>query len=211
MTVPEASRSHPAGWTVFVVDDDEQARASVCALAQSIGLECRPLESAEEFLAVYQEGQRGCIVTDLRLKGLSGLELQDALVARHWALPVIMVTAYARTVTTVRAVKSGAIAVLEKPYQEDELWDALRLALAEEPKMHAQALRRRELLARAELLTADERRVMHLLVEGHPNKAIAQMLGVSLRTVENRRHAVFVKMQADSIAELVRMALELGE
>jgi two-component system, LuxR family, response regulator FixJ len=208
MTVSEASHPVPVQRTVFVVDDDEQSRASVCALAESMGLPCRALASAEEFLEEYQEGRRGCIVTDLRLKGLSGLELQETIAQRRWPLPMVMVTGYPRTATTVRAVKNGAIAVLEKPYHEDELWEAIRVAMAEEPKWHAQYQRRRELSARMDQLTADERRVMEMLVEGRPNKNIAQDLGVSLRTIENRRHAVFTKMQAGSIAELVRMFME---
>ena len=210
MTVPEANLSEHAEWTVFVVDDDEQVRGSVRALAQSMGLPCRAFASAEEFLEGYEEGHRGCVVTDLRLRGLSGLEFQEEIVRREWPLPVIVVTGYARTATTVRAVKSGAIAVLEKPCQEDALWEAIRLAMTEEPKWHAQHQRRRELRARMELLTPDERRVMKLLIEGLPNKTIAQQLGVSLRTIENRRHAVFTKMQAGSIAELVRMVMEVS-
>jgi FixJ family two-component response regulator len=197
--------------TVFVVDDDEQSRASVCALAESMGLPCQPFASAELFLDEYQEGQRGCVVTDLRLRGVSGLELQETIARRRWSLPLVMVTAYPRTATTVRAVKNGAIAVLEKPYHEDELWEAIRVAMAEEPKWHALSERRRELHSRMELLTADERKVMDMLVEGRPNKGIAQELGVSLRTVENRRHAVFAKMQAGSIAELVRMFMEASD
>ena len=210
MTVAEASRREPVDRAVFVIDDDEQSRGSVCALAESMGLPCRPFASAEEFLDEYQEGQRGCVVTDLRLRGLSGLELQETIARRQWPLPMVMVTAYPRTATTVRAVKNGAIAVLEKPYHEDELWEAIRVAMAEEPRWHAQYQRRRELRARMELLTPDERKVIDMLVEGRPNKSIAQELGVSLRTIENRRHAVFSKMQAGSIAELVRMVMEVS-
>lgn len=209
--VPEASPSERAERTVFVVDDEEQVRRSVCALAESMGLACRMFPSAEQFLAEYEEGQRGCVVTDLRLRGLSGLELQDAIADRQWPLPVIVVTGYARTATTVRAVKSGAIAVLEKPYREDELWEAIRLAMTQEPRWYAQHQRRRELGARIELLTPDEHKVMDLLIDGLPNKTIAQQLGVSLRTIENRRHAVFTKMQAGSIAELVRIVFEASE
>jgi two-component system, LuxR family, response regulator FixJ len=208
MSVPESPRPEPVVRTVFVVDDDEQSRASICALAESMGLSCLPFGSAEQFLDEYQEGRRGCVVTDLRLRGLSGLELQETVARRQWPLPVVMVTAYPRTATTVRAVKNGAIAVLEKPYHEDELWEAIRVGMAEEPRLHAMHQRRRELHARMEQLTTDERKVMDMLVEGRPNKSIAQELGVSLRTVENRRHAVFTKMRAGSIAELVRMFME---
>ena len=112
--------------TVFVVDDDELARSSVCALIQSIGLKAESYPSAEDFLSNYSEDRQGCLVTDLRMSGMSGVDLQEQLIQRKIFLPVIVLTAYARTPTTVRLVKAGAVSVLDKPYADDDLLDAIR-------------------------------------------------------------------------------------
>ncbi len=117
---------------VFVVDDDEHARKSVCALVCSLGLRAEAFSSAEEFLARHTRGCPGCLVTDIRMTGMSGLDLQDRLAEENIHLPVIVLTAYPRTRSTVRALKAGATTLLEKPYDEEELWDAIRKALAQE-------------------------------------------------------------------------------
>jgi FixJ family two-component response regulator len=194
--------------TVFVVDDDEQARRSVCALVRSMGLKAEEFPSADDFLANYVPGQPGCLVTDVRLIGMSGIELQERLSELGILLPVVVITAYARTPLTVRAVKAGAVNVLEKPYVEDELWDAIRQALVEDAAKRVEHEHREQLRRRAEQLTATERQVMKMIVVGLPNKVIANRLDISLRTVENRRRGVFEKMQAQSVAELVRMSIE---
>ena len=194
--------------TVFVVDDDEQARKSVCALIRSMGIRAESFASAEEFLDGCEGRGAGCLVTDVRMLGMSGLELQEELNRRNVLLPIIVLTAYARTPLTVRAVKAGAVTVLEKPYEDDDLWDAIRNALAEDAAARAQHQRRRELRRRIERLTPSERKVMELIAQGRPNKSIAKLLDVSIRTVENRRREVFEKMEAHSVAELVRMVIE---
>jgi two-component system response regulator FixJ len=194
--------------TVFVVDDDEQARKSVCALIRSMGIHAESFASAEEFLDGYAEPRAGCLVTDVRMLGMSGLELQEELNRRNVFLPIIVLTAYARTPLTVRAVKAGAVTVLEKPYEDDDLWDAIRNALAEDAASRAQHQRRQELRRRIDLLSPSERKVMELIAQGKPNKSIAKLLDVSIRTVENRRREVFEKMEAHSVAELVRMVIE---
>ncbi len=112
--------------TVYIVDDDQQARESVSALVRSMGLNTELFSSAEEFLEQVDKDDRGCVVTDLRMLGMSGVELQDALRQREIRLPVILITAYPRTSITVRAMKHGAITLLEKPYEDDDLWDAVR-------------------------------------------------------------------------------------
>jgi two-component system, LuxR family, response regulator FixJ len=193
---------------VFVVDDDEKARKSVCALVSSLGLKTEAFSSAEEFLAREVPTCPGCIVTDIRMIGMSGLDLQDRLNELGVRLPVIVLTAYPRTRSTVRAMKSGAVTLLEKPYDEEELWDAIRRALAQEAAGRAEAHRRRDIQARAALLTPAERHVMDLMVQGKPNKVIAKQLDLSIRTVEGRRHEVFAKMKVQSVAELVRLAIE---
>jgi FixJ family two-component response regulator len=194
--------------TVFVVDDDEQARNSVCALVKSMGMPSQSFASAEEFLAEYQERRPGCVVTDLRMPGMSGLELQEQLVQRRFDTPVILLTAYARTATTVRAMQAGALAVLDRPYAEDDLWEIIRKALADDAAKHTERERRRDLDIRFGRLTDLERRVLDLVVQGHSNKAIARELDVSMRTVANRRSDILVKLGADSTAELLRMTFE---
>ena len=194
--------------TVFVVDDDEKARKSVCALVRSMGVQAESFPSAEEFLDAYLPHRPGCLVTDVRMLGMSGLELQEELKRRNVLLPIIVLTGYARTPMTVRAVKAGAVTVLEKPYEEDDLWDAIRKALAEDAAQRAAHQRRQDLRRRIARLSPTQRKVLDLMVEGKPNKAIAKHLDLSVRTIENRRRDVFEKMQADSLAELVRMALE---
>ncbi len=196
--------------TVFVIDDDEQARRSVCALVGSMGLAAEAFASAEEFLASDAPSRPGCVVTDLRMLGMSGLELQEALHARGVAVPIIILTAYARTPTTVQAMRGGAVTVLDKPYTDDDLWGAIRNALAEDERRRQAQRRREELQARIDSLTPAERHVMEQILLGKPNKTIAAELDVSIRTVEHRRHEVFSKLQAGSVAELVRLAVEAG-
>ena len=194
--------------TVFVVDDDEQARKSVCALVRSMGIRAESFASAEEFLDGYAERRAGCLLTDVRMLGMSGLELQEELNRRNVFLPIVVLTGYARTPLTVRAVKAGAVTVLEKPYEDDDLWDAIRRALAEDAARRAQHECRQELCRRIDRLSPSERKVMELIVQGKPNKSIAKLLDISIRTVENRRREVFEKMEAASVAELVRMVIE---
>lgn len=193
---------------VFIVDDDARARNSVCALVRSYGVPAEAFSSAEEFLAKYAAGRPGCLVTDLRMTGMTGLDLQDRLAERGIRLPVIVLTAYPRTRTTVRAMKAGALTLLEKPYDEEELWDAIRKALSQEAATRAEDNRRSQIQARAAMLAPVERTVMNLIVQGKPNKLIAKQLNLSVRTIENRRHDVFEKMGVESVAELVRLAIE---
>jgi two-component system response regulator FixJ len=193
---------------VFVVDDDQQAQMSVCALVRSMGLQAEPFSSAEEFLEQYVKDRPGCLVTDARMLNMSGLELQEELKRRNIGLPVIVLTAYARTATTVGAIQAGAVAVLDKPYQDDDLWDAIRRALAQEAAERARHRRRQDIRDRIARLAPGQRKVMDMILAGKPNKAIGKELDISVRTVENRRHEVFEIMQADSVAELVRMVID---
>ncbi len=193
---------------VFVVDDDERTRRSVCALVGSVGLKVEAFSSAEEFLARYVPGCPGCVVTNVRMSGMSGMDLQDRLAERGIPLPVIVLTAYPRTRSTVRAMKAGAVTLLEKPYDDEELWDAIRKALAQEAASRGEVQRRCEIQRRVSQLTPVERTVMNLIVQGKPNKSIAKELGLSIRTIESRRHQVFAKMGVESVAELVRLAIE---
>lgn len=194
--------------TVFVVDDDAQARKSVCALVRSMGISASAFGSGEEFLEKYVNGAPGCLVTDVRMLGMSGLELQKEMARREIGLPVIVLTAYARTSLTVRAMQAGAVTLLEKPYQDDRLWEAIQQALAQDASTRRERERCQDLRARIGSLTSSQRVVLDMIVEGKPNKMIAQVLDISLRTVENRRREVFDRMEADSVAELVRMVID---
>jgi FixJ family two-component response regulator len=194
--------------TVFVIDDDANLRASVCALVSSLGCHAQSFASAEEFLASQAPCKRGVAVVDLRMPGMSGLEFQEELSRRKSHLPVIILTAHARTPITVRAIQAGAVTMIDKPYHDDDLWDAIRTALEKEEAAWSAGQRRREIRDRLSTLTSEERRVMELIVEGKPNKVIAQELGLAIRTVEKRRHEVLAKMEVGSVAELVELAIE---
>jgi len=193
--------------TIFVVDDEEQSRASVCALVQSMGMQAESFSSAEQFLCSYREGRPGCLVTDVRMPGLNGLELQEELQRRDIGLPLIVITAYARTSSTVRAVQRGAVAVLDKPYENDDLAEAIRTALTRDAARRSEQEQQRQIHRRIGSLTPSERKVLDLMVRGLPNKSIAKRLNVSVRTVESRRHAVFSKMQAPSVVALMRVMM----
>jgi FixJ family two-component response regulator len=194
--------------TVFVIDDDARLRASVCALVTSMGCRSRAFASAEDFLASDTANERGVAVVDLRMPGMSGLELQEELLRRTRPIPLIILTAYARTPTTVRAIQAGAVTMIDKPYHDNDLWDAIRIALDREDAAWADYLRRKVIRDRLASLTPEEHGVAELLIAGRQNKAIAQELGIALRTVEKRRQQVLGKMKAGSIAELVAAVLE---
>jgi two-component system, LuxR family, response regulator FixJ len=194
--------------TVFVVDDDEQTRKSICSLIKSMGVKAESFASAEEFLDYYTQDRTGCLVTDLRMSGMSGIELQNQLQKRHIFLPVVMITAYARTHTTVRAVQAGALAVIDKPYADDDLWDAIREALANDAANREKYFYRQEIRSRIAQLTSEERKILDLILNGLPNKAIAKELDVSIRTIENRRQALCSKLQVASTAELIKLVVE---
>lgn len=195
------------GATVFVIDDEEQSRESVCALVQSMHFEARAYESAEQFLEQY-DGAAGCVVTDYRMSGMNGLELQEQLDVRGFDLPIIVVTAYARSPVTVQAMQQGAVTLLDKPYNEDDLWSAIREGLTIDEKRREIKQRQAEVATRLATLSEKERQVLELLMAGEPNKVMASKLDVSLRTIENRRRTVFSKLGAQTVAELVTLVLK---
>ncbi len=193
--------------TVFIVDDDPAARDSVAALVRSKGLPVETFASAEDFLNAFQPRSLGCLVVDVRMTGMTGLELHDTLRQRNHLLPVIIITGFGDVPTAVRAMRAGAFTFLEKPCRDQELWAALQRAIDCGAELQAEQGRRSEIEARIATLTPDEQRVMREMVDGKPNKVIAAELDIGLRTVELRRANVLKKMQADSLAELVRLAL----
>lgn len=197
--------------TVYVVDDDEAIRRSVEALISTMDVEVFGFASAEEFLDDYDGRRPACVVTDVRMMGMSGLELQEKLNQLEIGIAVIVITAFASIPTAVRAMQSGAITILEKPCDEDALWNAIGKALGEDRIRHAEQAHRLEIRDRLDQLTPKERQVLDLIVQGVPNKNVANQLDVSVRTVESYRSRVFEKMQANSLAELVRMSMVVGD
>ncbi len=193
--------------TVFIVDDDPAARDSVAALVRSKGVPVDAYASAEEFLAAFDPQRPGCLVCDVRMTGMTGLDLQELLRQRGSRLPIVIITGFGDVPTAVRAMRAGAFTFLEKPCRDQELWNCIQKALDAAGRMQIEDTRKAEVETRLGLLTSDELRVMREMVAGKPNKVIASELDIGLRTVELRRANVLKKMQADSLAELVRLAL----
>jgi FixJ family two-component response regulator len=192
---------------VFIVDDDPAARESVAALVRSRGCTAFTYESAEDFLCRFDRSQNGCLVIDVRMPGMSGVDLQEKLSACGIALPVILLTGYGDIPTAVRAMRNGAAMFLEKPCDERQLWEAISKAAARDEASREHHVQQAAIRQRLTILTADEMDVLHKLVDGLPNKVIAKELDLGLRTVELRRATILQKMQASSLAELVRMVL----
>jgi two-component system response regulator FixJ len=195
---------------VHVVDDDDAVRRSLSFLLASDGLPVRLHESADAFLGHIDGVQEGCVVTDVRMPGLDGIEFLRRLKKEGLALPVIVITGHADVPMAVEALKQGAVDFIEKPFSDDLFLAAVRSALASravETREHARAADMRE---RVEHLSEREREVLDRLVAGKANKVIAFELGISARTVEIYRANVMTKMQAKSLSELVRMAVAAG-
>jgi RNA polymerase sigma factor (sigma-70 family) len=190
------------------VDDDAAACEAVAALVGEMGVVAKTYPSAEAFLHDYDGHRPGCLVTDVRMLGMSGVELQEKLARDGISLSVVVLTAYADTRTTIRAIQGGAVTLLEKPCRDQELWDAIQAALRQDVEKYSSEQRLDEIRHRIAALTPAEKKVLELIVQGLSNKVMAKRLGVSVRTIEVRRHRVFEKLQADSLAELVRMYLE---
>jgi two-component system response regulator FixJ len=196
--------------TVFLVDDDHAVRDSFALLMRSVGLPFRSFATAQEFLDAYDAAAPGCLVLNIRLPGMSGLELRDRLLQRGPCPPVIFITGYADVPMAVRAIKGGAADFLEKPFNDQVLLDAIHSALERDAESREKRLRHAETANRLLLLTAREREVMTLMVAGRPNKAIATQLGISRKTLGIHRGRIMKKMQARSLSELLRMAILAG-
>lgn len=194
--------------TVFVVDDDAAARDSVISLVSPMDVPTRAFSSAEEFLDVVTPRDYGCVVTDLRLVGMSGVDLKAELNDRGIELPTIVLTGYADVRVAVHAMQLGAITLLEKPARGIELWDLLQSALERDGQRRTANASQRDIRRRMESLSEKEREVMEYIVAGLPNKTVARRLDVSLRTVESRRKAVFDKLGARSLAALVQLVMQ---
>jgi two-component system response regulator TtrR len=206
---PDKTRSEPTP-TVFVVDDDEGMRKGLRFLLESAGYRVETLDSAQAFLDRYRPSMRGCVLLDVRMPGMSGLELQERLRAEDIAIPVIIVTAHANVPMAVDAMQNGALDFIEKPFEGSALLSRVRRALAHDARHRVRDGERKACSERLESLTPREREVLDLVVEGMLNKQIAAELGISMKTVEHHRARAMQKMQVESLAHLVRTMMSLA-
>lgn len=195
--------------TVFVVDDDQGVRNSLRFLLKSSGLATRTLPAASEFLAVYKSSQPGCLILDVRMPGMNGIQLQQQLNLRGATIPVIFITGHGDVPMAVEAMQHGAFDFLQKPFRDQDLIDRIQRALERDAKTRATLAQHAAMRARLASLTPREREVMMLMTRGKLNKVIAAELGVSQRTVEIHRARVMEKSGVDSLAQLVRIVMDL--
>ncbi|EAQ79076.1 response regulator transcription factor [Blastopirellula marina] len=195
---------------VYVLDDDGDARISLASVVQSLGYPAVEFESAESFLEQFDPGLRGCVVADVRMGGISGVDLVHRLQDKDLNLPVVVVTGYADVRLAVRAMQAGATTFLEKVGRPGEIAEAIQQAMEQEETRFHLISERDGYRSRIESLSTDERDVLLRVLEGKPNKVIKKELDIGLRTAELRRANVMRKMGARSLAELVRMTLVAG-
>jgi two-component system response regulator FixJ len=196
--------------TVFVVDDDAPALDSLLMLLRSDGLNPEGFSSAETFLGGLSLEDRGCIISDVRMPGMDGVQLIRALKARHCLMPVIVITGHADVTVAVQAMKAGAAEFVQKPFESELILRLVRACLEENDDAVDASSGRLRVLRRIESLTARERQVLDLIMQGASNKLIASSLNISPRTVEIYRANVMSKMRADSLSDLIRMTLAAG-
>jgi len=192
---------------VFIVDDDASVRDSLKLLARSVGLQAETFESGRAFLTAYDPDRWGCLVLDVRMPGMSGLELQDQLLEMGATLPIVFVTAHGDIPMAVQAMQAGAVDFIQKPFRDQELIDKVQHAIEHHRRLLQAVTDIDAIRARRDSLTPREREVMELVVQGMANKVIAIDLGISQRTVEIHRARVMEKMQAESLSQLVQMAM----
>ena len=195
--------------TVFVVDDDEEVRDAMKRLMNSVGLKVETFASAEEFLAQFDSARPGCLLLDVRMEGMSGLDLQKRLALEEVQPPIIIITGHGDVPMAVRAVMAGAVDFIEKPFNEQVLLDSVHRAIELDGAHRGRVLQLADISARLECLTSRERETLDLVVAGKRNKVIASELGISQSTVESHRAKVMEKMQAESLSDLMRMMLSL--
>jgi RNA polymerase sigma factor (sigma-70 family) len=195
---------------VFVIDDDPSMRTAIKELIEAVGISCQTFGSGQELLNATLPDVPSCLVLDVRLPGLSGLNLQRELTARGISIPIIFITGHGDIPMSVQAMKAGAVEFLTKPFRDQDLLDAIEQATERDRSERRQLTEIRELQERSEALTPRELEVMRLVVAGLLNKQIAAELGISEKTVNVHRAQVMQKMQADSLAQLVRMSEKRG-
>ena len=195
--------------TVFVVDDDPAVRDSLCWLVTSVKLPVKSFPSADVFLESITPEQLGCVLIDVRMPGMSGLQLQEALAARASELSVIIITAHADVPMAIRAMKAGAVDFIEKPFNDQHLIELISKAMEKNNRVVRESEEIKEIYVRHRSLTARESVVFERMIAGYPNKVIAVDLGLSQKTIEIHRAKVMRKMKAKTFAELVVMATKL--
>jgi two-component system, LuxR family, response regulator FixJ len=195
--------------TVFIVDDDEAVRSALRLLMKSAGHAATCFESAQDFLARYSAQQPGCLVLDVRMPGMSGMELQHELNSRGAIIPVIFISGHGDIPMAVEAMQHGAFDFLQKPFKDQDLLDRVAKAVAADATARAELLQVEQIRALLATLTPREREVLNMVVSGKPNKIMAADLSLSQRTVEVHRARVMEKMRARSLAQLVRMMMTL--
>jgi FixJ family two-component response regulator len=195
--------------TVYIVDDDEAVRSALSMLLRSVGLHVQTFDSGQAFLDAYQSEGPGCLVLDVRMPGMSGLELQERLKSREFTIPIIIITGHGDVPMAVRAMKAGAVDFVEKSsYNDQALLERVQEALKRDTERRRHAQLQKDLNGRIATLTPREREVMEMFIEGRPAKAIAFDLGLSTKTVETHRTKLLDKMGARSLVELTRMVME---
>lgn len=203
----DLSKVESAAPTVFIVDDDPGLCEALSYLLESVDLACETYARPADFLNIYRAGRPGCLVVDVRMPGMSGLEFQEELAARGCTLPIIMITGYADVPMAVRAMKAGAIEFLEKPFGDQVILESIQQAIERDRLSRLHESERERFQARLAQLTHRERQVMKLLVDGMSNKQVAGELRLSRKTVETHRANLIAKMGVESIADLIRQAL----
>ncbi len=197
--------------TIFVVDDDEAVLDSLRMLLQSVGLKAECYSSAGEFLEAYDPDRAGCLVLDVRMPDMSGIDLQEKLASMHSMLPVIFITGHGDMQMAVHAMQAGAVDFITKPFSEQTLLDRIQQSIKQDLENREMLRKKEEILKRIASLTPREREVMDIVTAGKANKVTAMDLGVSERTVEIHRARVMQKMEADSLPHLVRMVIKAKE
>jgi len=195
--------------TVFIIDDDQEVREAIELLMDSVGLQAQSFDSAQSYLDGFDPSLPGCIVLDVRMKGMSGMDLQQRLSAEPLHPPIIVITGHGDVPMAVRAVKSGAVDFIEKPFNDQVLLDAVHRAFEQDGERRGQASRLADIQERLQRLTSREREILEQVVAGKRNKVIAADLGITQSTVEAHRAKVMEKLEARSLSDLMRMMLLL--
>ncbi|MFQ5535647.1 MAG: response regulator transcription factor [Sphingomonadales bacterium] len=197
--------------TVYIIDDDAAVRDSMSWLVESVGLKVRTFSSAKDFFEIFDPSLSGCLVLDVRMPGLSGLDLQRELISHGCSLPILIITGYGEVQGAVRALKAGAIDYLEKPVSDQMLLDRIHQCLEKHARFRQMQTDKVKVEARIASLTPRQREVMELVLAGNSNKEIAMQMNISIKTVESHRSNVMQKMEASSIANLARISLGVAK